>query len=476
MTAVADSVTSSRLAPARRPSATEEQVRAEVARLRATFAGGRTRDLRWRREQLAALERLLEEREPEIAEALHADLGRPAHDAWLGDIASTKAEAEFARKNLRRWARRRRTGLPLAMRPGKGFYQYEPLGTVLVIGPWNYPVYLTLGPLIAAIAAGNCTVVKPSEHAPATSALLARLLPEYLDADTVSVLEGEAKTTQLLLDQGMDHAFFTGGPEIGKRVMEGAAKHLTPVTLELGGKSPVVVTKDADLEVAARRITWTKLLNSGQTCIAPDYVLVDASVRQQLLDLIVSTLDKFREGTSEGLPVVNKRQFDRLTGLLEGHGGSVVTGGQADRAELTIQPTVLLDPAADSDVMSEEIFGPILPVITVQSLSEAISFINGRPKPLAAYLFSSKREDRERMLDEVSAGGMVINHLAMHCLIPQLPFGGVGTSGMGAYHGEWGFKTFSHRKAVLTKPARPDLQLLYPPYSDRDRSILRKLF
>jgi aldehyde dehydrogenase (NAD+) len=475
MTSLVDPINSTRLAPSRRPDATEDQVRQTVARLRATFASGRTRNLRWRLEQLSAVERLLDERESEIAEALAADLGRPAQDAWLGDISSTKAEAVYSRKHLRRWTRRRRTGLPLSMLPGRGFYQYEPLGTVLVIGPWNYPVFLTLGPVIGALSAGDCVVVKPSEHAPAASALLARLIPQYLDPDAVAVLEGEASTTQLLLGQGLDHAFFTGGPEIGKRVMEGAAKHLTPVTLELGGKSPVIVTKHADLEVAARRIAWTKLLNSGQTCIAPDYVLVEEPVRQRLLDLIVTTLDTFREGSTDGVPVVNKRQFDRLAGLLEDSGATVVTGGQVDRAELTIQPTVLLDPAPNAPVMSEEIFGPILPVLTVQSLDEAIDFVNARPKPLAAYLFSSSRAEREQLIAEVSSGGTVINHLAMHCLVPQLPFGGVGNSGMGAYHGEWGFQTFSHRKAVMSKPARPDLQLLYPPYSERDNKLLRKL-
>jgi len=475
MTSVADPASSSRLAPERRPEATEEQVRQAVERLRATFAGGRTKELRWRLEQLAAVERLLDECESEIADALAADLGRPAHDAWLGDVASTKAEAKYARKHLRRWMRRRKTRLPLNMLPGRGFYQYEPLGTVLVIGPWNYPVFLTLGPVIGAISAGDCVVVKPSEHAPATSALLARLLPKYLDPGAVAVIEGEAATTQLLLDQGFDHAFFTGGPEIGKRVMEGAAKHLTPVTLELGGKSPVIVTKDADLEVAARRIAWTKLLNSGQTCIAPDYVLVEEPVRDELLDLIAADVRKFRDGGHGGLPVVNKRQFERLAGLLDNPGGRVVLGGGVDPATLSIEPTVLLDPEPNSAVMSDEIFGPILPVLTVHSLTEAITFVNARPKPLAAYLFTSSRESRERMIAEVSSGGTVINHLAMHCLVPQLPFGGVGNSGMGAYHGEWGFQTFSHRKGVMVKPARPDPRLMYPPYSERSKKILRKL-
>jgi aldehyde dehydrogenase (NAD+) len=480
MTSLADSPqpssTSSAPAGATRPSATEEQVAQTVARLRATFAGGRTRDPRWRLGQLAAVQKLLDESEDQIAEALASDLGRPAHDAWLGDVASSRAEASYARKHLRRWMRRRRTGMPLSMRPGRAFYQYEPLGVVLVIGPWNYPMYLTLGPLIGALAAGNCAVVKPSEHAPATSALLARLIPEYLDADAVAVLEGEAATTQALLEQGLDHAFFTGGPEIGKRVMEGAARHLTPVTLELGGKSPVIVTKDANLQVAARRIAWTKLLNSGQTCIAPDYVLVEEPVRDELVELITSTVQAFRGGEQGGLRVVNERQFDRLTGLLGTSNGRVALGGASDRGTLTVQPTVLVDPDPESPVMTEEIFGPILPVLTVASLTEAITFVNGRPKPLAAYLFSSSKESGERLLAEVSSGGAVINHLSMHCLVPQLPFGGVGNSGMGAYHGEWGFQTFSHRKAVLAKPARPDPMLMYPPYTDRAKKIIRKLF
>ncbi|HEY2207517.1 MAG TPA: aldehyde dehydrogenase family protein [Pseudonocardia sp.] len=458
-----------------RPVAGRQEVERAVARLRATFSGGRTRDVRWRLAQLESLERLLDEREADIAEALGADLGRPAHDAWLGDVASTKAEAVYARKHLRRWMRRRRSALPLAMQPGRAFYQYEPLGTVLVIGPWNYPVFLTLGPVVGAVAAGNCVVVKPSEHAPATAALLARLLPEYLDPDAVAVLEGEADTTQLLLDQALDHAFFTGGPEIGKKVMAGASKTLTPVTLELGGKSPVIVTREADLEVAARRIAWTKLLNSGQTCIAPDYVLVEEPVRDELVTLITETLRTFQDGGDPGLRIVDERQFDRLAGLLATPSGTVAAGGAHDRDALTMEPTVLVDPDPASPVMSEEIFGPILPVLTVASLSEAITFVNARPKPLAAYLFSNNRRDRDRLLAEVSSGGAVINHLSMHCLVPSLPFGGVGTSGMGAYHGEWGFQTFSHRKAVFAKPARPDPGFMYPPYTERAKKLLRAL-
>ncbi|MEU7812845.1 aldehyde dehydrogenase family protein [Pseudonocardia sp. NPDC049154] len=447
-----------------------------VARLRRTFASGRTRSLQWRLRQLEGITRLVREREPDLAAALSADLGRPAHYAWLGDFASTTAEAEYARKHLKRWMRRRRTGLPLSMLPGKAFYLYEPLGTVLVIGPWNYPVYLTIGPLIAAVAAGNTAVVKPSEHAPATSALLAQLIPQYLDPEAVAVLEGDAAVTQAVLAQGIDLAFFTGGTEIGKRVMEAAAAHLTPVVLELGGKSPVIVTADADVEVAARRIAWVKLLNSGQTCIAPDYVLVEAAVRDRLVDGIRRTVEEFQNGEPAAQRIVNARQFARLTGLLSDHGGSVVLGGGSDDEAVAIEPTVVLDPSPESALMGEEIFGPVLPVLTVDSLDSALAFVNARPKPLGLYLFTGSGATKERVLAETSSGGVVINHLAFHCLVPQLPFGGVGASGMGAYHGEWGFQALSHRKAVLAKPAKPDPALLYPPYTDTKMKLLRRFF
>lgn len=483
MTSVADSSQPSEALAASAPTPPEprlsqdrtDEVVRTVARLRAAYVGGRGRELQWRRDQLAALERLLTERETEIAQALAADLGRSPHDAWLGDILGTKNEARYARRHVKRWMRRRRTGLALSMRPGRAFYEYEPKGVVLIIGAWNYPIFLSLGPLVGALAAGNCVVLKPSEQAPATSALLARLVPRYLDPEAIAVVEGAGAVTQLLLDQGLDHALYTGSAAIGSKVMAGAARHLTPVTLELGGKSPVIVTKDADLEVAARRIAWSKMLNSGQTCIAPDYALVERPVLDELVDLVSASVRRFRDGEAGGLKVVNERQFNRLVGLLEQPGGRVAMGGGSDGAALTVEPTLLIDPDPDSPVMTEEIFGPILPMLSVQSVGEALAFVKKRPKPLATYLFSSSRDTIERLLNEVSSGGVVINHLAMHCLVPQLPFGGVGSSGMGAYHGEWGFQTFSHRKAVLSKRTRPDPKLMYPPYTERSKKLLRKL-
>lgn len=448
---------------------------ATVARLRATFATRRTRSVEWRLGQLRALERLLAERESEIAAALAADLGRSAFQAFLGDVASTKAEVVFAQKHLPKWVRPKRTGVPISMRPGRAWYQHEPLGVVLIIGPWNYPVYLTLSPLVGAIAAGNCAVIKPSEHAPESSRLLARLVPEYLDTEAFVVVEGDAEVTQELLAQGLDHALFTGGIEVGKKVMAAAASHLTPVTLELGGKSPVIVTPDADLEVAARRIALAKFSNSGQVCIAPDYVLVDCSVQDELVKRLVETVQAFqRDEVDPGRRIVNRRQFDRLSELIEQTDGEIVLGGKAYAESVAIEPTVIVDPSPDSPEMQEEIFGPILPVLGVGSLDDAIRFVNDRPKPLAAYLFSRSRDERTRVVREISAGGMVVNHIGLHCLVPQLPFGGVGNSGMGAYHGRWGFETFSHRKAVLSMRSRPDPAVMYPPYTDRKQKLIRK--
>lgn len=444
-----------------------------VARLRTTFASGRTRSIGWRRRQLEGIVRLVSERESELADALGADLGRTPHETWFGDVASTVGEAEYALKHLKRWMRRRRTAVPLALQPGRAAYQYEPLGTVMVIGPWNYPFYLTLGPLIGAVAAGNCAVVKPSEHAPAASAALARLLPEYLDPEAVAVVEGDARVTTDLIDCKLDLVFFTGGTEIGRKIAQACAVHLTPTVLELGGKSPVVVTRNADLDVAARRIMWGKLLNSGQTCVAPDYLLVERSVREEFVAKLKQTTVDFRVGEPTAQRIVNERQFQRLSGLLDGQ--TVESGGRSDADATTIEPTILVNPDPGSTVMREEIFGPILPIIDVESLDDAIRIINEGEKPLAAYIFSNSRSEQRRLFAKVSAGGVVANHIAMQVLAPQLPFGGVGYSGTGAYHGRWGFEAFSHRKATLRMPAKPDLRMIYPPYSERDKKLLRKL-
>jgi aldehyde dehydrogenase (NAD+) len=449
-----------------------------VARLRTTFASGRTLPNAWRLQQLAAIERMLTEGEERIAKALESDLGRPADDTFLADIAPSVAEAAFARKHLRRWRRSHRVGLPLSQRPGKAWYSYEPLGVTLVIGPWNYPVYLTVAPIVAAVAAGNCVVVKPSEHAPAAAAVLHELIGEYLDTDAIAVVEGGPEATQAVLAEAVDLAFFTGGPEIGKAVMAAAAPHLTPVILELGGKCPVYVDEDAALGVAARRIAWTKLLNSGQTCIAPDYLMVHEKVLPAFKEELTTALRAMSPNGDGGkaLPIVSPRHAARLGGLLADHGGTVLTGGEVDAENGRVDLTVVEAPREDSALMTEEIFGPVLPVLPVSGLDDAVRRIAAGPKPLAAYVFTGSARTRRRFRQRVAAGAVVGNHAAVHVLVPELPFGGVGNSGMGAYHGEWGFQAFSQRRAHLDRPTFPDPRITYPPYGPFAQKLLRRLF
>jgi len=459
------------------PTSDTPDIPGTVRRLRETFKTGRTRSVEWRKQQLQALEKMMVENEGALMEALEKDLGRSPFEAWLADIASTAGEAKDAAKNVKKWMRRRYRLLEMSQLPGRGWVEYEPYGTVLVIGAWNFPFVLTLGPAVGAIAAGNTVVLKPSEVCPASSAMMAELVPKYLDPDAIAVIEGDGAVSQELIAQGFDHICFTGGTEIGRKVYEGAAPHLTPVTLELGGKSPVIVAADADIDVAAKRIAWTKLINSGQICIAPDYVIADAKIRDELVDKIKAAVTTFESQNPGGKRIVNERHFDRLTASLAATKGDVVIGGGSDPSKISIQPTVVVDPDPAEPLMTDEIFGPILPIMTVQSLDDAIGFVNSRPKPLAAYLFTKTKSIRERVIKEVAAGGMVINHLLFQFSTNKLPFGGVGPSGMGAYHGKFGFEQFSHRKTVMTKPTRPDVgAFIYPPYTEKAFKLARRLF
>ena len=451
---------------------------AEVARLRATFATGKTHDLTWRFEQLDALIRMLEEGEDAIAAALASDLGRPAEDSWMGDVMPPVAEAKFAKKHLKSWVKPRRVSLPISQLPGKAWYDFEPLGVVFIVGPWNYPVHLVLAPLVGAIAAGNCAILKPSEHTPASAQVMAELVAEYMDPDAFSVVLGGAEATQDVIAQGVDHVFFTGGPEIGKAIMAAAAPHLTPVTLELGGKCPAVIASDANLEVTARRVAWTKLLNSGQTCVAPDYVLVDRTVKDRFVELLKEAIVEMSPAGDGGkaMPIVSSRHAERLVGLLDGHGGEIIHGGGSAPANRAVDLTLVNEPDLSSRLMQEEIFGPILPILAVDSVDDAVRQINRGPKPLAAYIFSRSNKLIRRYGKQVPAGAIVSNHAAVHVLAPDLPFGGVGNSGMGAYHGKWGFEVFSHRKAYLARAHRVDPKMVYPPYSPMTKRIMRKIF
>ena len=347
---------------------------------------------------------------------------------------------------------------------------------MLVIAPWNYPVQLALAPMVGAIAAGNAVVLKPSEVAAATSGALAQLIPEYLDHDAIAVVEGAVSETKALLDERFDHIFYTGNGRVGRVVMEAASRHLTPVTLELGGKSPAIVDGSANLEVAARRIAWGKFLNAGQTCIAPDYVLVSRDAHDRLIELIRRAVFDFYGNDPKASPdyarIINDNHFKRLVQLLDS--GTAVVGGESDPATRYLAPTVLRDVAADAPVMQEEIFGPVLPVVPVDDADEAIAFVNAHDKPLALYVFAGDKAVANRVVERTSSGGACVNATLYHVAVPNLPFGGVGESGVGAYHGKASFDVFSHWKPVLKKSTRPDPDLAYPPYTDKKERLVRR--
>ncbi|MFI9362689.1 aldehyde dehydrogenase family protein [Kitasatospora sp. NPDC053057] len=427
---------------------------AVVERLRATFRSGRTKPLAWRLDQLGALRALLTEQSEAFLAALNADLGKGAAEAYRTEVAFTLNELDHTVQHLEEWLHPKPAAVPDVFLPAQARVVRDPLGVVLIIAPWNYPLQLALAPLVGALAAGNTAVVKPSELAPATSAAIARLLPRYLDPQAVAVMEGAVPETTALLEQRFDHIFYTGNGAVGRIVMAAAAKHLTPVTLELGGKSPVVVEPGVDLAVTAQRIARGKFLNAGQTCVAPDYVLAvgdtAAALEAELAAAVHAAYGDDAAGDPEYGRIVNERHFDRLTALLAE--GRVVTGGGHDRATRYVAPTVLADVSPAAPVMQEEIFGPILPIITVPDLDAAIAFINERDKPLALYAFTDSDRTKQRLAEETSSGALVFGLPVSHLAVPELPFGGVGESGMGRYHGEYSIDTFSHAKAILDKP------------------------
>lgn len=455
----------------------DDQASAAVGALRRHFETGATKSLAWRRSQLDALEHLLLEREADFFAALRADLGKPTTEAFTSEIGVTLSELRFVRRNLRRWMRPERVRTSWVAMPGRSYIYREPLGVTLIIGAWNYPVQLVLLPLVGAIAAGNCVVLKPSEVSPNVAALLAKWVPKYLDPKAIQVVEGGVPETSALLREKWDHIFYTGNGKVGSIVMQAAAKHLTPVTLELGGKSPCIVDESADLDLAAKRIVYGKFFNAGQTCVAPDYVLVHEHVHDALLNRMVSAIREFYGDDPQQSPdygrIVNERHHARLTSLL--NGADVVAGGESDVSDRYIAPTLLKNVREDDVVMQEEIFGPILPVISISSIDSAIGYVSRRDKPLALYVFARDESVQNRVLAGTSAGGTTVNHIWLHLGVPELPFGGVGPSGMGSYHGRRSFETFSHQRAVLKKPTLPDPPLLVPPYSARKLRWIKRL-
>ncbi len=446
-----------------------------ISAQRTYFQTGATLPLSARREALRTLDQAIRLHERDIAAALAADLNKSPSESYMCEIGMTLSELRYVQRHLNRWAQDRSVPTPLSQFHARSFTVCDPYGVVLIMSPWNYPFLLTLEPLIGAIAAGNCCIVKPSAYSPATSALIRTLLTECFSPEYVSVVEGGRAENQALLEQKFDYIFFTGSVAVGKEVMAKASVHLTPVTLELGGKSPCVVEQSAKLDLAAKRLVFGKLLNCGQTCVAPDYVLIDKKIKDDFISALkkwMSTMYGSNPLDNQGyVRMINRKHFDRVMGLIEPE--KVVYGGQGNPETLKIQPTILDNVSPEDPVMQEEIFGPLLPILTYNSLDEAVNFINSRPHPLALYLFSEDKAVQERFLRRVPFGGGCINDTIIHLASSRLSFGGVGESGLGSYHGKKSFETFSRRKSIVKKSTWLDLPIRYAPYSPKQEKLLR---
>lgn len=455
----------------------DTNITAILDRQRAFYDAGHTRPVEFRLRQLRALERAMRGNERAILAALQADLRKSDVEGFATEVGVALEDLKHIYRRLKGWARPRRVPAHWVQLPGSAWVYPEPYGMALIIGPWNFPFLLIVAPLIGAIAAGNCAVLKPSELAPATSSLLARLIADTFDPGHVTVIEGDAQVAQALLAHRFDYIFYTGGAAVGKLILQAAAQHLTPVTLELGGKSPAVIDADVDLQTVTRRIVWGKFTNAGQICITPDYVLVDRRIKDEFITLARAAIREFFGDDPQRSPdygrIINERHFNRLRALLA-H-GSIAHGGETDAADRYIAPTLIDAPALDSPLMQEEIFGPVLPIVTYDTFDNAIRFLNARPRPLALYFFSRNVANQERILRETSSGGVCINDVMLHYANSHLPFGGVGASGMGKYHGRYSFDTFTHPKAVLKKPFWLDIRQRYMPYSDKLLRLLRRL-
>lgn len=436
-----------------------------------------TKDIAWRKQQLKSIKKMVIEHEKPLLDALYQDLGKPNLEGWVTEVSYITGDVDHTIKHLNAWSAKKKVSTPIVVQPGSSYIRPEPQGTVLIIGAWNYPVQLVLAPLIAAISAGNCAIVKPSELAPKTSALIAKLIPKYLDTNAVIVVEGGVEETTQLLNEKFDHIMYTGNGAVARIVMQAAAKHLTPVTLELGGKSPVYVDESANLSITAQRIAWGKWMNAGQTCIAPDYILTTKALVQPLIELFKKEIiDMFgvnvKESKSYGR-IVNSRHAQRLANYLENQ--NIVVGGEHDIENKFMEPTIALIDNLDCQLMKEEIFGPILPIVVVDDFEHAKSYVLENDKPLAAYLFTKNSLQEKQWINEIQAGNQCINDVIMFNAVPDLPFGGTGSSGIGQYSGQSGFDNFSHAKPVLKRPFLKDLPVRFAPYSDWKFKILRFL-
>lgn len=442
---------------------------------KAFFNTQQTKDISFRKEQLKKLSKAIKSYESDILEALYTDLGKNKVEAYATEIGITLKSIKNARKELKNWTKTKNVDTPLYLFPTKSYIKKEPYGTVLIIAPFNYPFQLVFESLIGAIAAGNTAIIKPSELTPNVARVIKRLINETFDANYIEVIEGGIEETQTLIHLPFDYVFFTGSENVGKIVYQAASENLVPVTLEMGGKSPVIVDETANIKVASERICFGKFTNAGQTCVAPDYILVHESVKDDLITALSKTLREFYGQNIQQSPdygrIVNLKHYHRLTSLLNSAQMNIVFGGHSDEDERYIEPTLLDHVTSDSAIMQEEIFGPILPILTYQSLDEAIAFIHQRPKPLSLYLFSEDENATQRVINELSFGGGAINDTLMHLANPKLPFGGVGASGMGRYHGKYSFDTFTHEKSYIFKSTRLESGVHLPPYKGKFKYI-----
>ncbi|EVU45005.1 aldehyde dehydrogenase [Staphylococcus aureus F29982] len=442
---------------------------------KAFFNTQQTKDISFRKDQLKKLSKAIKSYESDILEALYTDLGKNKVEAYATEIGITLKSIKNARKELKNWTKTKNVDTPLYLFPTKSYIKKEPYGTVLIIAPFNYPFQLVFEPLIGAIAAGNTAIIKPSELTPNVARVIKRLINETFDANYIEVIEGGIEETQTLIHLPFDYVFFTGSENVGKIVYQAASENLVPVTLEMGGKSPVIVDETANIKVASERICFGKFTNAGQTCVAPDYILVHESVKDDLITALSKTLREFYGQNIQQSPdygrIVNLKHYHRLTSLLNSAQMNIVFGGHSDEDERYIEPTLLDHVTSDSAIMQEEIFGPILPILTYQSLDEAIAFIHQRPKPLSLYLFSEDENATQRVINELSFGGGAINDTLMHLANPKLPFGGDGASGMGRYHGKYSFDTFTHEKSYIFKSTRLESGVHLPPYKGKFKYI-----
>ncbi len=442
----------------------------------AYFKEGECKDIEFRIRTLEHLEQWISSHEQEIMEALHQDLNKSPFEAYATEIGIVKEDIRYMLKHIRKWAAPKRVKTPFTQFPARSFIYPEPYGTVLIMSPWNYPFQLTVAPLAGAVCAGNCAVVKPSAYSPATTCVIAKMIRELFPEKYIAVAEGGRKANQALLDEKFDYIFFTGSVNVGKYVMEKASAHLTPVCLELGGKSPCIVDETADLNLAAKRIVWGKFLNCGQTCVAPDYILVQKSVKDKLIRQINKYIKKMYGKNVLENPeypkMINEKHFDRVLGLMEG--ARIVSGGQSDRPALKIAPAVLDQVTWESPVMQEEIFGPLLPVLSFYDIEEAVRMVNAKPRPLALYYFTKDKKREAEVLKNISYGGGCINDTVVHLATPYMPFGGIGSSGMGGYHGKDSFDTFTHRKSIMKKSCLVDIPIRYAPFKNK-LALLKKI-